>query len=516
MKRQHGFGLIEVMLAFVIVAATAGTLLQLNKTYLEYSRDGRSREVAMRLAESKLDELRRFQSRNGFDEITDGSDTVNLDNNEYARNWAVTESGNAQKQVVVTINWNDGGEVLSFTLGTTISLNISAISGSLGTANKHLGTGKGGPKVKHTPGLFPDVVAIDLGDGLKQETSKPVVTVAKNDSTSVRVSEKTTLYDAANIKVQEQDLVTVSCNCKLSGSADAELPAQRTMVGALAYWKNGDNALKQTGKAKDNKQDKLCNLCCKNHFDGPSNEFSHWYDVIKWKYAEVKNAQHAHYSSISGSTIVADGDEYLEACRLVRIDGVYKVANDWNLVVLNVFSEDYLIENKNDYEEYVSEVVVGYVLKQIKSKVGSGYQYDVASYSPGPFSQELKVDPSSSTKLVVRGIYVDIFSPDYLDALNAISEGKSVNELINSGFVGKLAFEERKVRNNLIEWTISSDVASIDQGSSELKAHVKGETSVTANILRSNSGLTTNIPISPFEESNDWITAELTVEVTAP
>ena len=62
MKRQQGFGLIEVMIAFIVVAITAGSLLQLNKSYLEYSRDGRNREVALRLAESKLDELRYFRN----------------------------------------------------------------------------------------------------------------------------------------------------------------------------------------------------------------------------------------------------------------------------------------------------------------------------------------------------------------------------------------------------------------------------------------------------------------------
>ncbi len=140
MKRQHGFGLIEVMLAFVIVAATAGTLLQLNKTYLEYSRDGRSREVAMRLAESKLDELRRFQNRTGFNAITNGSDTVNLDDSKYQRTWIVNsyvwDSDNsdwitpfsnsqniAKKQVEVTVSWSDASEELTFTLESVISFN---------------------------------------------------------------------------------------------------------------------------------------------------------------------------------------------------------------------------------------------------------------------------------------------------------------------------------------------------------------------------------------------------------
>ncbi|WP_019936042.1 type IV pilus modification PilV family protein [Oceanimonas smirnovii] len=523
MQRQDGFGLIEVMLAFVIVAATASTLLQLNKTYLEYSRDGRSREVAMRLAESKLDELRRFQNRIGFIAITNGTDSVNLNNIEYERTWAVTdyawnnawvtpspsEQETIKKQVTVIINWNDGGEALSFALESEISSNISAISGPFGTALGMDSAGKSRAEVEHTPGALPDVVPIDLGGGLKQETSKPLITVAKNDSTSVRVSEKTTIYDASNNKVQEQDLETVSCNCKLSGTASPQQPAQRTLLGNFSYWKKGEESPSQinTGVPKNKDQDDFCDLCCKNHFDVPNGDFSHWYDAIK-----AKNNAHTHTST------------YKEACRLVRLDGYFFVASDWNLVTFDIFPKDFFINNKAKYQEYFKKVVIEYVRAQIKD----GANYNVAGYTLpvdlGSFykylgeDNEISVVPSTNTELEAKGIYVDIISPEYRESLlSRMEDGEdtSLDKLLASDFFQFLPWEPPKDLSDRVAWHVDSeDVASINTGG-ELQAGGEGETTVTASILRSNSGLTTNTPISPFEEDNDWITAELTVEVTA-
>ncbi|MCC4265711.1 type II secretion system GspH family protein [Oceanimonas baumannii] len=530
MRRQHGFGLIEVMLAFVIVAATAGTLLQLNKTYLEYSRDGRNREVAMRLAESKLDELRRFQHRAGFTAIDSGSDSLSLDGIEYHRNWTVTaytwnsassawnmtsagDENTAKKQVEVTISWNEQGEPFNFSLNSVISSTIPAISGPFGSVPDNGSNSK--LKVKHTLGQLPDVVAIDLGDGLKQETSKPVITTANNDPSRVRVTEKTTTYDALNNKVQEQELVTVSCNCKLSESDVADLPAHRAMMGILSYWKVGSQEEKQRGQPGNN-QDPLCNICCKHHFDGGGNDFLHWYDAIKWKNAGGISGPHAHYESSLNTVADSVGDEYLEACRLVRIDGLFQVANDWNLVVLNVFPESFLVENEDEYQNYIKEVVIEYMRAQVKDE--GNYHVDsyvlpdrlASFYDYLGGSNEVSISPLTSVKLVARGIYVDIISPGYRESLLSHMEDTSVEQLLESGFLKLLPFEDKNL-DEAVAWYL-------DDGASDdvLPGKSDGETAtIKARILRSNSGLTTNTPISPFEEDNDWITAELTVEMSA-
>lgn len=524
MRRQHGFGLIEVMLAFVIVAATAGTLLQLNKTYLEYSRDGRNREVAMRLAESKLDELRRFQHRAGFTAIDSGSDSLSLDGIEYHRNWTVTaytwnsassawnmtsagDENTAKKQVEVTISWNEQGEPFNFSLNSVISSTIPAISGPFGSVPDNGSNSK--LKVKHTPGQLPDVVAIDLGDGLKQETSKPVITTANNDPSRVRVTEKTTTYDALNNKVQEQELVTVSCNCKLSESDAADLPAHRAMLGNFSYWKAGSQEEKQRGQP-GNSQDPLCNICCKYHFDGGDNDFLHWYDAIKWKNAGGISGPHAHYESSLNTVADSVSDEYLEACRMVRIDGFFKVANDWNLVALNIFPESFFEANEETYRAYVRVVVTEYVQAQLQGD----WEYHAGSYILSPHltsfydytGDDAYITSSESNKLVARGIYVDMISPEYRESLLSSMESNTGSAVD----IKKVPFSDKNI-SEMVTWYLDGL-----ESDNVLPEKADGEsTSVKAEILRSNSGLTTNTPISPFEEDNDGITAELTVEVSA-
>lgn len=128
MKQQSGFGLIEVMVAFVILALTAGSLLQLSKQYLSYSRDGRTQEVALRLVESKLDELRHQQLSLGYNSVVPGSDTSRLMETDFTETWTVEAKAwsvaqdqwlapvsgvSNKKDVKVSLSWQDSQGVLN-------------------------------------------------------------------------------------------------------------------------------------------------------------------------------------------------------------------------------------------------------------------------------------------------------------------------------------------------------------------------------------------------------------------
>ncbi|MBL1376846.1 type IV pilus modification PilV family protein [Zobellella iuensis] len=530
MKKQAGFGLVEVVIAFILVAVTAGSLLQLHKVYLEYSRDGRYREVALRLAESKLDELRGFGRIADYQAIASSSapESVRVDDTDYAIEWGVSDYGwdggawvtplpsgvaSGKKAIDITVGWSqpDGGG--SLRLESVLSPHLSIGSGPFGTGGDNLGSGKGGPRISHTPGKFPDVVAINLGDDLIQETSKAVITVAK-DPASIRVSEKTVIYDSSNNKRQEQEVETVSCTCKLESLGDAELPAQRSLLGQLSYWRRGGGENKKRGAPIDNQQDPFCGLCCKNHFDGSRHEFSHWHDAIKWKNGEKIDGPHAHYDTPSGMAVENVSSPYLESCRLVRIDGFFKVASDWNLVVFNVLPEHFLSEKEEKYQEYVRRVALEYMRAQIKD----GDAYDVNGYTlPAEFEsfysflgieKSITVQPSSTTRLVARGIYVDIISPGYRQSLllrMEDGENTSIATLLEKGFIRYLPFEEKELTDKVSWSSDEKDIAGVESGS-ELKAGTQGETTLRASMLRSNSGLTSNSPISPFERENPVIT----------
>ncbi|MBR9856589.1 MAG: hypothetical protein GYB38_02670 [Gammaproteobacteria bacterium] len=540
MKRQQGFGLIEVMIAFIVVAVTAGSLLQLNKSYLEYSRDGRNREVALRLAESKLDELRYFRNLQGYQNIVSGSESTALDGVTYELDWTVDDYGwdgsawmspllsgitSGKKEVTVTVDWDDPGVKQNFTLASVISPNQSLGGGPFGTGAANQGLGFGGPDVVHNPGTVPSVIPISLGDGITQETSRPLPKLAQLGGTdSLRVALDTNAYNGSYKKFQVQDMVTVSCNCKLSTSKVAYLPSKRAVVSGLSYWVKGENASKMTGVPQQN-QDPLCTICCTSHFDGPENKFSHWYDAIK----RHNVPPHGHYTA--GDTLATiEGNSYLEACRLVRINGFYEMANDWNLVALNIFDASIFADSGvlSAYQSYVKKVVTDYIRGQIKAEGN----YNNQTYStPISFSAYLAnsglatsttnmmdVAPGPA-QLMARGIYVDIISPEYRrylkdgvmggdadaspDNLLKFMPFYDVNLTLLADWKSDI-ITNVSVTSDSVQTMVDSSQQYYGTYSRGLINALKEGTSATisATIRRSNSGITSFKPLSTFETTD--------------
>lgn len=548
MKRQQGFGLIEVMIAFIVVAVTAGSLLQLNKSYLEYSRDGRNREVALRLAESKLDELRYFKDKQGYQNIASGSESTALDGVTYELDWTVDDYGwdgsawvsplpsgvtSGKKEVTVTVDWddpadlNDTGMKQSFTLASVISPNQSISGGPFGTGAPNNGLGLGGPNVAHTPGTVPNVIPIILGDGITQETSRPLPKLAQQGgSDSLRVAFNTNAYDSSSKKSQVQDMATVSCNCKLSSSEEdgLDLPSKRSAVSGLSYWVKGETASKKTGVPQQN-QDPLCATCCASHFDGPENKFSHWYDAIK----RNNVPPHGHYTA--GDTLATiEGNSYLEACRLVRINGFYEMANDWNLVALNIFDAGIFADSGvlSAYQSYVKEIVTDYIRGQIKSEGN----YNNQTYStPLSFSAYLAnsglaisttnmVDVAPGPdQLMARGVYVDIISPEYRqylkdEVMGGDADASPDNLLKFVPFYDvNLTLLANWKSSNSANISVTDDPVQTMVDSSQqyygtysrglINAHKEGTSAtISATIRRSNSGITSFNPLSTFETTD--------------
>lgn len=520
-NKQHGFGLIEVFISFFIVAVTAGSLLSLNKTYLEYIRDGRSREVAIRLAESRLDDLRIFKNMAEYEALADGSEILSINDVSYDVVWNVVSNG-AVKDVYVEVFWiGAGGNSESVSLSSSITPNLSVTRGPFGTGSDVFGTGSGGPKVDFTPGQAPDVVAIDLDDaGSKQETSKPVVTVYTSGNKSVKM--KTMTYDAMSStrnKLIEQEMETVSCNCSMKGLVDYEsappeyppkprLPTQHEIRGNFVYWDVGDIVKKEEGSASSGNPP-LCQQCCKDHFDADvtnegvsSNVFDNWYDAVKWQ--EDVDSKHKHYSK-SGSdngpftfSVVEpeSGGAYLESCRLVRVDGFFRTVQDWNLVVLNVFNSVSLESDVNKvdslYKGYVSKVVECYAKAQIDNSdmlnIDSGF--NVCLSGAPDLSPLYPVAGDGLDKLSVKAIYVDFLSPEYKEYLAGIFD----DDAQKSKVLRYIPFNELDVAELATVTLIRNADPSFPLQSGD---------QVTVSMGRSNSGLAGNYPISPIEEDDD-------------
>ncbi|WP_298720057.1 prepilin-type N-terminal cleavage/methylation domain-containing protein [uncultured Oceanisphaera sp.] len=527
MKRQQGFGLIEVLLAFIVVAVTAGSLLQLNKSYLEYSRDGRSREVALRLAESKLDEIRYFKDQQGYQDITGGTESTILDGVTYDLGWTVDDVGwdgtawvknptiSGKKEVAVTVDWNDTGVPQSFTLASVVSPNLSTSGGPFGTGAPNNGLGLGGPTVAHTPGAIPDIVSIELdpNTGIKQETSKPAPDIKKGkDSGDVVVSFETIVYNPSNKSLIKGDSQTVYCSCENKSSTEpTSKPAVPVVLSQSIYWKNGGTTVDKGRGVSENDNDD-CEVCCNDHYDMPfSSDFSDNYNQF--------NKNHTHTG------------KYYESCRMLRIDGYYQVMPDWNLVALNVFPPGYLADASNValYQKYVK-----YVIKDYVEKLKAGMQ--TASYKPtysfeawlnanGTVDEKavfvaynsIYVSSTYSNQFVARAIYVDLLPQELLDKIDPTND---------ADWLTRVSFNEVNV-TMLADWSVSEGASDyIDVLSQEIetivdpdnnyfgtyrRGAVKGiKTSllvpkpVTATMKRYNTGLTGQPQISTFDGSNTY------------
>ncbi|MGU5595076.1 type IV pilus modification PilV family protein [Aeromonas sanarellii] len=270
MKRQLGFGLLEILIAMVVLGVAVAGLVTFSKSALVASQDGRRYEIAMRLAESKLDEFRNFNSPtsatapltayNGITTNSTGT-TLTQSGDGYTVTWdakdqywntatsawqnsapsGYTAPTSGQKVVTVTVRWKDSeNKDKNLQLSSNISPSSSLLKSQL---NGGLDSSRTGPKINITPGLLPDVVRIALGDGINKESSKPVPKLSKkSDSNSYTVQFDTTTYQTTgntSHKLALQDNAVVYCTCNNAGaSGSAYLPTKPIYIQSskVQYW----------------------------------------------------------------------------------------------------------------------------------------------------------------------------------------------------------------------------------------------------------------------------------------
>jgi len=560
---SRGFSLIEVMLAFIIVAVSAAGLVKLQNSYMKQEGSSSARESAMHLAENKLDELRSFTTlatttgQFAYQDIqTNVGPTVSpkfaagnhtIGNTTYALGWTVVNSPNPlpanlkyplRKDIEITVAWSDqNGSAKTLRLSSSI-----AASTSIGnTEGDSLGGMDVKPQVAYTPGSAPDVVAITIKTGTKEETSKPLPTVYQSGD-NVVVKTETITYDPESGRKIQEDQATLSCNCSLqSGNASKKLPAYPLLDSLGQYWELGQSVDKSYGlnTSNQNAQSPLCNICCENHFDGTNSQsgsFDQYYNVLR--------KGHGHYR-LSGSNLVTAGSSgsYLEACRLLRVDGFYQPMPDWNLAVINVMSPDFLSDpyNQENYEKYVQSVVRAHFAWQKAGRSGNFTPTSLNSWlssggnvtNGGATSTDLTLQAGATAQLIARGVYVDLLNDEtgqYLSQLSSTDEELLAKVPFNELNLTLLANWSLTTANQSYATVTNETVKTIvDASQNYYGTYSRGRLSalqatpldkgvnqpipVTANIRTSNSGITSTVAISPEDLANQ--SANINVRITA-
>ncbi|MTI64277.1 hypothetical protein [Methylophaga sp.] len=108
---QRGIGLVEVLVAVVIVAVGLLALASFEGELLKSSGETKARSEAISLAEQKVEEFRNKVELGEHNAITSGNDTINGTNATFARSWTVSEvppfltGAPNRKQIEVNVLW---------------------------------------------------------------------------------------------------------------------------------------------------------------------------------------------------------------------------------------------------------------------------------------------------------------------------------------------------------------------------------------------------------------------------
>lgn len=486
MKKQKGFGLLEILITLVLLGVGVAGLVSLARGMLSTAREGGRYEIAMRLAESKLDEFRNFNEvrtaippLTAYKDIATGSGSQSLSNDSYAVNWTVTNqylnSGvwsatppaaypydyPERKQILVRVTWEDNsGDDRSLEL-------VGAISPTGSFTSEETGDGlvkpRESPTVDYTQGSVPDVVSVALGNGSNKETSKPLPHISGGSSSSRTIQFDTATYQTIGTGSQRQsvqDTATVYCSCTFyGGTGTAYLPARPYYIESddLQYWKSGTQLSKSVGvlKGNANQQETLCSTCCNEHYDVSTQGFAGYYAPL--------NTSRGRYQASGSSLVAASTGDYLDACRFIRIDGFYRPAPDWRLASLTSFSASFLNDATNlaNYQAYVVYVVTEHAKWQKTAFAGttdSSWSAPNSSAAIQSFNSWLAANRAGdsttalstsigSRQLISRGIYVDIMLPSYLS--DEVFKGD-----VSEPILAKIPFQDVNM-TLLSEWSSS-------------------------------------------------------------
>ncbi|NRP26662.1 MULTISPECIES: prepilin-type N-terminal cleavage/methylation domain-containing protein [unclassified Marinobacterium] len=416
-SKSRGFTLIEVLIALVVIGVGLVGVVQFQGKVLKSATDSELRSIAYSIAESELERVRSFSSKDAFFNIADGTASASLEigndlqtfdysiyvNAFNGSNSVADNSLEADKKVVsVSVVLPYGGNV---NLSTVIAL---IDPGESGLNDNDDGLNGTQADIQHNPGQAPDVIAIDLGNNLVKETSKPLPEISQK-GTSTEVQFESITYDPSNNTEIKEDFVTINCSCTLGGIGSGLKAAQTYLdpdTNSLKVSYSNEFVSKATGSVVGSDQSYLCDRCCRDHHDEASAEPKYrWY----WPSSAFSGIDGDHDHFPRGSAISADvGDDYLENCRFKRVDGVYRLMQDWRMIDLTVMPSSYL-STSSGLESYTT-----YVASVAEAAVNFAYTH----------SEDLKV-PSSAVTSITKPTGRDLTSA----ALGSITVGQKVQVL---------------------------------------------------------------------------------------
>jgi type IV pilus modification protein PilV len=583
----RGFSLIEVLVSVVIMSIGLVALAALQLSLIRSSSDTKAQSIGLALGKQQIEKLRSFQlldtspagtGANPCNSSTNttyialdtctvsssaggvsysvvstiaryalvGSSFISVPNTDseatVTTNHSTFVPGRDFKKATVKVSWTDS-------TGTTNSVTLNDVIDGLSPADSAKvvkntsGTAKRNVQVIITnPSNTAGVIPIAIGDSTDTAATnpKPVVNSSATE-TRFNIYTYSALAGGTNALAQsEVETNLIGCTCDT-----ATKPTDTTSRGYRPTYWNGYRYVAPTlttyvptaGQSSSNasSESPYCDICCRDHYD-PSGTTTPKFDP--WR------TTHTHYGLDSSGNLVAVGTsgqtKYLEACRLIRVDGIFRVAADYNDEYFN------LLKTKNDGSttEYAPDdtAVTNYqsmVLSYLNDLVvnnSSPSTYNTPLAASTVTSLEATNNINDPTSLSInrtndhkwlhsRGLYIDYLEAD---ALSAIADAKTScvtnscsSTALQTAVLSLLPFTSINL-TELSNWTplvnsgqyisVSNGAFSTSTGGAPIRGYAVSSASIpataqTANAIStirdSNSGLQVlyNVAIDPDETS---------------
>lgn len=467
-SKLRGVGLIEVLISVLIFALGLASLLKMQGLLLKASGLAQARSAAVEIAEAKIEDLRSFTAYQSspaattdFTSIannaggalvatgancTDDSTTartLTVGSTSFSRNWCVTNyyytsaipavltttppTGAliAQKAITVRVGWSDSDGVNQLlTYNVVINMNGSLSGGSM--AFNSGGSGEQ-PVVPHTGSTDDRVTPIGVGTDTKRETLVPGSTTVDG---YVSTAFQSHVYNNSNELIRTEEFKNVACTCAFDGTST---DADQTRAPSYPKWSNARSTYLDvtgplvTGKAKgcvDNNENGSCDanpniyceICCRDHHDVPSSNTT--VDRKVYDPYRVGDVTDGVANKYRGTSTAVTSGTYYDACRLKRIDGYWRVYQDWNSVnfLLLPLADLTDASKKATYAAHVKDVLDAIIDSGTNATDGSSVTLPSlpATLDHTTSSNRVSLTVGEKADSSARAIYVDYIDSDFL------------------------------------------------------------------------------------------------------